>query len=111
MTWRIAYRFDPISRWRVVDCRNVNDDWASSIVKVERKERNRKRLLVLSVAHLRLGAGSVATPRVVVEGYLASLSDERKAELARMHTDYPQVLEEVRAELERVEKLPEQMAL
>lgn len=54
--WRVALKMRPDSRhplapkprWRVVQCWNVREEWASRLVKVERKNPRRKRLLLLA---------------------------------------------------------------
>lgn len=72
----------PVSpRWRVVQCWNVREEWASRIVKVERKNPRRKRLLLL--APWPVSTDLPIDPAVILQAMLSAMPESEKLRLVR----------------------------
>lgn len=76
---KIAYEFKD-GRWIVATVKDVSPEFATRVIKVERKARNRKRLLVLSSGS---GLWTPIPPRIAVDRYLRDLDPAIKIQRAQ----------------------------
>lgn len=97
--WRVAMKMLPeagrpltapdaapcFPRWRVVQCWQVPEQWASRVVKVERKNPRRKRLLLL--APWPVSTDLPVDPAVILKAMLADIPEAEKVRLLQEGLD------------------------
>lgn len=96
--WRIAMRLRPevqapripgtpqvYPRWRVVQCWHVRGQQAFNLVKVERKNPARKRLILISP--FRLLKGSTFDPLTILEESLRMIPQAQKLRLIELQRE------------------------
>lgn len=76
--WRVALRYRP-GMWRVAQCWDMRGQRASTLVKVERKNPKRKRLILISV--MPYDKGACMNPRRILDATLACMTDTEKLRL------------------------------
>lgn len=82
--WRVALKRIPgehLPRWHVVQCWHTRGQETFNLVKVERKNPRRKRLIL--AAPWPVSRDLPIDPAVILKAMLAEMPDEEKAKLAR----------------------------